>query len=71
MRGAGIARILLILSESKMKVTARSMRTLVPAVAATAAVLAVFLLLEGDDTAMSASAVRSVSSVGVASAKGP
>jgi len=47
------------------------MRSLVPAVATTAAVLALFLLLEGGDTAVSTSTARSVSTAGVASAKGP
>ena len=60
-----------LVGESKMNVTARSMRSLVPAVATTAAVLALFLLLEGGDTAVSTSTARSVSTAGVASAKGP
>jgi len=52
------ATVLFHLSERKTKVTARSMRTLIPAVAMTAAILAVFLLLEGGDTTASTSTAQ-------------
>lgn len=69
MRGAGVASALVHVSESKMNVTARSMRTLVPAVAATAAVLGVLLLLEGGDSTASPGVVRA-SSAGHTAEKG-